>query len=124
MQDFRELKVWQRAHELVLQIYRSTAAFPDNERYGVTSQLRRAAVSIAANIAEGCRRGSDADFARFLQIAIGSASEVEYFLILARDLGYLEPREYESINVDMQEVGRMLNGLLARVRSGAQSASH
>jgi four helix bundle protein len=98
MQDFRDLKVWQRAHQLVLRLYKATATFPDAERFGLISQIRRAAVSIPANIAEGSRRGTDADFARFLRIAIGSASEVDYFVLLARDLRYLAAQEYESLN--------------------------
>jgi four helix bundle protein len=77
MKDFRELKVWQKSHQLTLDIYKATAPFPKDEQYGITSQIRRAAASVAANIAEGCCRGTDADFARFLQIAISSASELE-----------------------------------------------
>lgn len=79
MQNFRDLKVWGKAHAATLLIYRATDGFPSTERYGLTSQMRRAAASIPANIAEGCGRASDADFARFLQIAFGSASELEYF---------------------------------------------
>ena len=87
MQHFRNLLVWQKSHEMVLQVYRISRDFPREELYGLTSQLRRAAVSIPSNIAEGCSRGSDADFGRFLIIALGSSSEVEYQLLLARDLG-------------------------------------
>ena len=97
MKDFRDLKAWERAHPLTLAIYRATRAFPREELYGLTSQLRRGATSVSSNIAEGCGRGSDADFARCLQIAMGSASEVEYQLLLARDLagpGFLRaPRQ-------------------------------
>jgi four helix bundle protein len=89
MKDFRELKVWEKAHALVLNLYRETTSFPPSELYGLTVQIRRAAASIPANIAEGCGRGSSADFARFLQIAMGSACELEYHLLLARDLGFL-----------------------------------
>ncbi|HEX6837928.1 MAG TPA: four helix bundle protein, partial [Polyangia bacterium] len=89
MQDFRDLKVWQRAHELTLAIYRATATFPSEERFGLTSQMRRSAASVPANIAEGRCRGSDADFGRFLRVALGSAAETEYHLILAGDLGLL-----------------------------------
>jgi four helix bundle protein len=124
MQDFRDPKVWQRAHQLVLHLYQATATFPDAERFGLTSQVRRAAVSIPTNIAEGSRRGSDADLARFLQIAIGSASEVDYFLLLARDLKYLPGHEYESLNTEIQEIGRMLNGLLSRLRTTQSKASY
>ena len=116
MQDFRDLKVWQKAHEAVLQIYRATQSFPDTERYGLTSQIRRAAVSVPANIAEGSVRSSDADFARFLHIAIGSASEVDYYLLLARYLGHLPATSYETADQQLQEITRMLNGLLARLK--------
>ena len=86
MKNFRELKVWEKAHLLTIDIYRITATFPKEEMYGLTSQIRRASSSIPANIAEGCGRGSDNDFRRFLQIAMGSASELEYHLLLAHDL--------------------------------------
>ena len=86
MQDFRNLKVWDKAHTLTLDVYKTSKSFPREEMYGLTSQIRRASVSIGANIAEGaCRRG-DVDFARFLQIAAGSASELDYHLLLSRDL--------------------------------------
>ena len=86
MKDFRELKVWQKAHQLTLAVYRTTAAFPREELYGLTSQLRRAGSSIAANLAEGCGRNGDMEFARFCSMAMGSASELEYHLLLAKDL--------------------------------------
>ena len=89
---FRKLNVWQKAHRLTLRIYRNTQRFPADERFGLTSQLRRCGISVAANIAEGCGRGTDLDFARFLQIAMGSASEAEYLLLLAADLGLLEKK--------------------------------
>jgi four helix bundle protein len=117
MQDFRDLKVWQRAHALVLDIYRDTALFPDNERFGLTSQIRRAAVAIPANVAEGSMRSSDPDFARFLLVSMGSASEVDYYLVLARDLGFLQSAAYEKLSAELQEVKRMLNGLITRVKS-------
>src|SRR5216684_8870852 len=95
VQNFRNLKVWERAHALTLDVYHSSKSFPREEMYGLTSQMRRASASIGANIAEGsCRRG-DIDFARFLQIAAGSASELEYHLLLARDLKLLQTLEYE-----------------------------
>jgi four helix bundle protein len=87
LRNFRELTVWQKAHELVVEIYRVSGGFPSEERFGLTVQLRKAAVSIGSNIAEGCGRGTNKDFARFLSIAAGSASEVEYQVLLARDLG-------------------------------------
>jgi four helix bundle protein len=96
MQDFRQLKVWEKAHHLALEVYKATSTFPKEEIYGLTSQLRRASGSIPTNIAEGCGRNTDADFARFLQIAMGSASETEYQLILAYDLEFLSKSWFEE----------------------------
>jgi len=117
MQDFRRLSVWQKAHELVLAVYRATQNYPKQEVYGLTSQTRRSFVSIPANIAEGCGRGGDADFARFLQIGMGSASESEYHLLLAKDPGYLPQELHELLSAATKEVKRMLSALLSRVRS-------
>jgi four helix bundle protein len=122
MQDFRDLKVWQKAHETVMAIYRASAGFPNAERFGLTSQLRRAAVSIPANIAEGTLRSSDADFARFLHIALGSAGEVDYYLMLARDLKFLKPDAHVALDAGLQEVKRMLAALVVRVKRDARSA--
>lgn len=115
MQDCRQLRVWQHSHQLTLDIYRITASFPKVERYGLVSQIRRAATSVPSNIAEGCRRGSNPDFARFLQIALGSANEVDYQLLLARDLGYLEEEAYGAIGSSAASVRRMLIALLYKV---------
>jgi four helix bundle protein len=98
VQDFRNLKVWQKAHALTLEVYRSSAVFPDRERYGLTAQLRRSCASIPANLAEGCARAGDSEFARFANIAMSSASETDYHLLLARDLGYLNENAYASLN--------------------------
>lgn len=112
MKDFRKLSVWQKAHELTLAVYRASKTFPPEERYGLTSQLRRAATSVASNIAEGCGRGSDADFRRCLHIALGSASEVEYQLLLARDLGLLDTAAHDPLTAQATEVKRMLASLV------------
>jgi four helix bundle protein len=117
MRDFRKLMVWQKAHQLTLGIYELTANFPRDEVYGLTSQVRRAAASIPANVAEGCGRDGDTELARFLRIAMGSANELEYHLILARDLGYLSPESYESSASSASEVKRMLSGLLTRLKA-------
>ena len=93
MKDFRELKVWEKAHQLTLSVYQVSHRFPKEELYGLTSQIRRASASIPANIAEGCGKCGDAELARYLQIAMGSSSELEYHLLLARDLGYLSADE-------------------------------
>ena len=117
MQDFRDLKVWQKSHGAIREIYRVSVDFPRDEIYGLTAQLRRAAVSVGANIAEGCGRGSDSDFARFLQMAMGSASEVEYLLLLARDLDYLGADAHAGLNADMAEVKRMLSAFLKKLKA-------
>ena len=119
MQDFLKLDVWQRSHSLTLDVYRLTRAFPREELYGLTSQLRRASSSIPANIAEGCGRGSPADMARCLQIAMGSASEVQYLLILCRDLAYIEGDESERMLDVITGTKRMLASLIQKVRAGA-----
>jgi four helix bundle protein len=116
MQDFRRLKVWQRAHQLTLEIYRNTARFPPDERFGIKAQLQRAAVSIGANIAEGCGRYTDRELVGFLQIAMGSASEVEYQLLLARDLDLLDATTYAGLVRLAIEVKRMLASLLVALR--------
>jgi four helix bundle protein len=112
MQDFRRLEVWQIAHELTLGVYRVTKAFPTDERFGLTSQLRRACSSIESNLAEGCGRGSDSDFSRFVQMAMGSASEVECHLLLSKDLGYLDDPSHRGLEERVQQVKRMLASLL------------
>ncbi|HYO26317.1 MAG TPA: four helix bundle protein [Lacipirellulaceae bacterium] len=119
MQDFRNLKVWEKAHALVLAVYRQTRSFPSDERFGLTSHLRRSCASIAANLAEGCARGGDLDFARFVSIAAGSASETDYHLVLARDLGYLPAATYETMFAQVSEVKRMLNAFERSLRGAA-----
>jgi four helix bundle protein len=117
VKNFRDLKVWEKAHQLTLSLYRATAAFPTEEKYGLTSQLRRSAASVPANIAEGCGRGGDQEFARFLQIAMGSASELEYHLLLCRDLGFLKPSVYEELEKPAVEVKRMLTSLIRKLKA-------
>jgi four helix bundle protein len=117
MQSFRNLKVWERAHTLTLDVYQSSKSFPREEMYGLTSQMRRASASIGANIAEGsCRRG-DVDFARFLQMAAGSTSELEYHLLLARDLKLLQTPDYQRLSGRAVEVKRMLTSLIQKLRA-------
>jgi four helix bundle protein len=115
LKDFKELRVWQKSHELALFVYESSKSFPREEIFGLTSQIRRAAVSIGANIAEGCGRRSDGEFARFLQIARGSASEVENHLLLARDLKYLAGGKHAELTTRLIEVQRMLTSLVSAV---------
>ena len=124
MQDFRNLKVWQKAHALTLAVYRGTREFPSDEKFGITSQLRRSCASIPANIAEGCARGGDVEFARFVTIAAGSASEADYHLLLARDLDYLDERDYQALFKQISEVKRMLNTFERTLRSSHASLAN
>jgi four helix bundle protein len=117
MRNFRGLVVWQRAHQLTLQIYRASAAFPAAERYGLTSQLRRAASSVGANIAEGCGHRSDREVGRYLQLALASASELEYHLVLAEDLGFLSATDASPLIEKTIEVKRMLTSMTSRLRA-------
>ncbi len=116
LKSFQELDAWKKAHELVLAVYRLTRAFPQDERFGVIAQLRRCASSVAANIAEGFGRRSTKDFVRYLEIASGSLEETRYFLILSRDLEYLESKDYSRLNDKCDEVGRLLGGLAQSLR--------
>jgi four helix bundle protein len=124
MRDFRQIQVWEKAHQLTLEIYQVTARFPKDELYGLTSQLRRAAASIAANIAEEFGRGGDVELARFLQIAIGSAYEVEYHILLAKDLSIITKEVDEPLQAHIIEVKRMLAALLLKVRADSKNKSH
>lgn len=117
MKDFRKLKVWEKAHELAIAIYKVTKNFPKEELYGLTSQIRRAGVSIPANIAEGCGRSGDAELARFAQIASGSASELEYHLLLSYDLGYLENSNFQNLTSQVTEVKRMLTAFIQKLKA-------
>ena len=121
MKNFKDLFVWKKAHDLVLLVYRLTSVFPKVEQYGLTGQLRRSATSIPTNIAEGCGRNSQADFARFLQISFGSSQEVEYLSLLSFDLGYIESNQYKDLSHQVNEVKAMLIGLLAKVRNESQN---
>jgi four helix bundle protein len=119
MRDFKELNVWRKAHALVLDVYRTTKDFPSEERYGLTNQLRRAVASIPTNIAEGCGRDSNPDFARFLSIAAGSASETEYHLLLALDLEYLQPPDHVRLHGLVVEVKKMLDSFRRNLPSSS-----
>ena len=117
VKDFHELKVWQKAHQLTLTIYQVTTAFPREELYGLTSQLRRSSSSIPANLAEGCGRNGDAEFARFCYIGMGSASELEYHLLLARDLKLIKPQDYGELAQRAVELKRMLSALIKKLNA-------
>lgn len=116
MGDYRKLRAWEAGHRLALAIYKVTGAFPREEQYGLTSQMRRAAVSIPANLAEGCGRNRDAELARFAGIALGSASELEYHLFLAHQLAYLPQPEYDSLTRQVAELKPMLARLIESLR--------
>ncbi len=124
MRNFRQLDVWKKSHELTLEVYRLTASFPTQERYGLTSQLQRAAASIGANLAEGCGRETAADFKRFVQMATESACEVEYDLVLAHDLSLINDGTHDSLNAEINEVKRMLVGLARYLESEKSPRNH
>ena len=115
MKDFRNLKVWEKAHQLTLALYPVTASFPRPEAYGLASQIRRAASSIPSNIAEGCGREGDPELARFCIIARGSAAELEYQLLLARDFKLIELEDYEKLSAQTVEIKRMLTVLVQKL---------
>jgi four helix bundle protein len=117
VKDFKHLSVWQKAHLLTMGVYKLTSDYPQQELYGLTAQMRRACVSIPSNIAEGCGRKGEVEFGRFLQIALGSASELEYHLLLSRDLGYLKEKEHALFNNQVTEVKRMLIVLIQRLNA-------
>lgn len=111
MHNFKELNVWQKARAFSKSIYALTSSFPKEEQFGVVSQLRRASISISSNIAEGSGRGSDKDMCRFLDIALGSAFEVESLLYLVLDLGYINQADFDNLNSQVLEIGKMLSSL-------------
>lgn len=121
MRDFRKIQVWEKAHRFALKIYKITSSFPKDELYGLTSQMRRAAVSIPSNIVEGCGRDRQTELARFVHIASGSASEIEYQLILAHDLGYIHDEIYPDLNAEINEIKRMLSGFEKAVQLNSKN---
>src|SRR5580658_1879237 len=120
MRNYRDLRVWEEAHTLTLAVYKTTQTFPKEERFGLTSQVRRASASIAANLAEGCGRRSDGEMGRYVQIAMGSGAEVSYHLLLAKDLGFVMSEQYIELNASLERVLRMLSALSAKVRNPPQ----
>ena len=120
MQDFRNLQVWKKAHDLTLDIYSKTNCLPKDELFGLRSQMRRSAASIGTNIAEGCGRVGDRELSRFLLIAMGSASELEYQLLLCRDLNYVDDLRHSELDSKVKEVKRMLASFVQSL-SGSRS---
>jgi four helix bundle protein len=117
MRDFKELQVWQRSHSLAVKSYQVTKKYPREEIYGLTSQIRRACLSVPANIAEGCGKNGTSDFARFLQIAMGSASELEYLFLFSHDIGILQAPDYKELTESVQEIKRMLASLIQKIKA-------
>lgn len=119
MRDFRQLKVWEQSHKLTLRIYEVTKTFPCEELFAITNQIRRASSSIPANIAEGCGRGGNKEYAYFLQIATGSIFELDYHILLAHDLKYLDSVSYKELDDEIQSLKRQLTVLLRKVREAS-----
>jgi len=117
MKNFRDLKVWEKSHHLALAVYKATSNFPKEETYGLISQMRRAGASIPTNIAEGCGRGTDGELGQFLQIAMGSASELEYLLLLSKELGFVNGNAYGQFESDVTEVKRMLASFIDKLKA-------
>lgn len=116
MRNFRDIKAWQKAHDLVLDVYKITRDFPKEEIYGLTSQIRRAAVSITSNISEGACRGGEKEMRYFMTLSMGSASEVEYQLLLGHDLGYISDSVYNELNIKIVEIKKMLTGYIKTLK--------
>jgi four helix bundle protein len=116
MRNFKELSIWQRSHQLVLKIYHTTRSFPPDELYGLTSQMRRSSSSVPTNIAEGCGRNSDTDFSRFLTIASGSISELDYQVLLSKDLGYLHENLFKELTDEIIEIRKMIYAFNQKLR--------
>jgi four helix bundle protein len=116
MQDYKKLDVWGKAHLLAVGVYKATSAFPKDEQFGITSQIRRACVSIPANIAEGCGRGGNSELGQFLKIALGSANELEYELLLAHDLQLINDEVFNKLNEQIDHVRRMLISLIQTIK--------
>jgi four helix bundle protein len=120
MRNFQKLSVWEKSHTLTLAIYKSTSSFPKEELYGLVSQMRRSASSIPTNIAEGCGQNTQPQFARFLNIAFGSASELEYQIILSKDLEFFDKNTFKELTKNITEIKRMLASLLKKVQADSR----
>jgi four helix bundle protein len=123
MRNYRDLQVWGKAHNLTLELYRVSRGFPREEIYGITSQLRRAAASIGANLAEGCGRRTSTELARFVRIAMGSASELDYHLLLSRDLGFINGDDFTRSEAELTEVRKMLTSFLQSIEEQIETLS-
>jgi four helix bundle protein len=123
VRNYRDLEVWEKSHKLTMQLYRKSRNFPREEFYGLTSQMRRSAMSIGANLAEGCGRQTTAGLARFVRISMGSASELDYHLLLAKDFGYLELADHRELSNELTRIRKMLASLLSTLESGTKTKS-
>lgn len=117
MKNYKNFQVWQKSHQLTLDVYKVVRNFPKEEMFGLTSQMKRASSSIPMNIAEGCGRNSDRDFARFLIISFGSANELEYQIILSIDLNFISFEQGQILLIQIEEIKKMLNGLITRLNN-------
>jgi len=117
MKDFRDIQVWNKGHKLAIEIYKLTAGFPREEIFGLSSQIRRAAFSIPTNITEGCGRGSAKELKQFLKIVMGSASEVEYQILLSYELRYMDRKTYDNSSSDIQEIKKIISSYIVKIRS-------
>ncbi|MBU2514334.1 four helix bundle protein [bacterium] len=122
MKDYKTLNVWKHSHELALKVYQLISAFPKEEKYGITSQLRRAATSIPTNIAGGCGRDGDLELKRFLQIAMGSASETDYLLLLSKDLNFLDEGPYRELETEIVKIMKMLTSFIKKLRTDSKKS--
>lgn len=119
MRDFKKLMVWERSHKFAIVVYKLTKQFPKEELYGITSQMRRAAISIPTNIAEGCGKRTEKDFSKYLSIASGSASEVEYLLMLAKELEFVDEINFELLYTEINEIKKMLNSFQIKINTNS-----
>ena len=115
MRDYKKYDIWKQSHQLSLEVYKLTEKFPKEEMFGLTSQIRRSSTSITINIVEGCGRGSDDDFKRMLYIALGSAFEVEYILLLSKDLGYISENDFSELSLKAEEVKMKISKLILKL---------
>jgi len=120
MQDYRKLKVWEKAHSFTLSIYKITLGFPKTETYALADQMRRSASSIPTNIAEGCGRNSNLELSHFLNIALSSSNEIDYQILLTKDLGYISQEQYELLKNQIGEIKAMLIALISKLRNNQQ----
>jgi four helix bundle protein len=119
MRDYKKYTVWEKSHQLTLDVYKNMVSFPKDETFGLISQMKRSSSSIPTNIAEGCGRSSDKDFCRFLYIAFGSANELEYQILLSTDLKFIEIENGQKLHFQVEEIKKMLNALITKLNANS-----